>query len=213
MRALHDTARTTSRFSAYYALPTRKPFLLFVVAPALAVSAASMGFALMIYSIVDDATKAVPIFAACLTVAVVALGWIFAGWNSHNTTIRQNTNHLLFARFAHQPFSEALHRFHMRFGHDPETRVTWEMFLKLRKSACAEDKKDAAALVYILNYYDFVASGVCRGDLDKQVVRDNMRGTIEFFHDKCWPIIIEQRKRNPRTFEFLAKMRTHYREP
>lgn len=210
-RAIDDVARKTSKFKAYYALPTAKPFR-YVVIPSLAIAALALLVAISMYNLVADTSKVAPIFAACLTITVIALGWTFVGWNSHNNTIRQNTNNLLFARFAHQPFSESLHRFHMRFGHDQETRVTWEVYSKLRKSRDDDDRKAAAALAYILNYYEFIASGVVRGDLDKKVVRDNIRGNIAFYHDKCFPVIMALRRDNPRTFEFLTKIRAHYRE-
>lgn len=210
-RALDKTARQTSHFSAYYALPTAQPFL-YVVIPSLLIVAAAAIFAILIYSLSDDPSKAAPIFAACLTITVIALGWTFVGWNSHNNTVRQNTNNILFARFAHQPFSEAVHRFHMKFGHGDDPRIEWETFCEMRKSTDEEDRKAAAALAYLLNYYEFIASGVIRGDLDKKVIRDNIKGTIIFYHDKCWPVIRVLRKTNPLTFEFLSKIRAHYRE-
>ncbi len=210
-RALDEAARAASNFKAYYSLPTAKPFLSVVIPSAFIVIASSI-FALLIYSATDDPSKAAPIFAACLTITVIALGWVFVGWNSHNNTVRQNTNNLLFARFAHSPFSEAIHRFHSTFGIDKKVPISWEEFEKMRLAESEEDRRAAESLIYILNYYEFIASGVVRGDLDKKVVRDNIRGNIEFYHDKCFSIIRTARKTNPRTFEYLSKIRAHYRE-
>lgn len=211
-KALDSATKRTSFFKAYYALPTAQPFL-YVVVPSLTIALAAGIFAIIVYSAVADPSKAAPIFAACISISVIALGWTFAGWNSHNNTIRQNTNNLLFARFAHQSFSDALHRFHDQFGTDKGSLISWEKFETLRKSSAEDERKAAAALVYLLNYFEFVASGVVRGDLDKKVVSDNVRGNIEFYYDICQPVIWTVRKSNPRTFEYLSKIRTHYREP
>lgn len=210
-RALDKATKNTSNFKAYYSLPTAKPFLS-VVIPSVIIVISASAFAILIYAASDDPSKAAPIFAACLTITVIALGWVFVGWNSHNNTVRQNTNNLLFARFAHTPFSEAIHRFHLIFGSDQRVLISWESFQKLRSSKSDEERKAAESLIYLLNYYEFIASGVVRGDLDKRVVRDNIRGNIEFYHDKCSLIIRAARKTNPRTFEYLSKIRAHYRE-
>ena len=210
-RALDSAAQNTSKFKAYYSLRTARPFLSVVIPSAIIVIAAS-AFGLIIYRATDDPSKAAPIFAACLTITVIALGWVFVGWNSHNNTVRQNTNNLLFARFAHSPFSEAIHRFHATFGNDKSSVISWESFQDLRNSKSGKKRRAAEALIYILNYYEFIASGVVRGDLDKNVVRDNIRGNIEFYHDKCFLIIRAARRTNPRTFEYLSKIRAHYRE-
>lgn len=159
-----------------------------------------------------DNTRPYPLLSACVTVAVVAIGWVAAGWTSNRNTIRQNTNNMLFARFSHTAFGEAMHRFHTAFGNEVAPQVTEERLQELRSLGDEESIKTATSVTYLLNYYEFIASGVIRGDLDAEIIRDNIRGLICFYHDKCSPYIFLHNRQNPRVYENLIKIRTHYRE-
>jgi len=105
-----------------------------------------------------------------------------------------------------------MHRFHTNFGSDASV-VTPEHLNELRRSRDEDDRKAAVSVTFILNYYEFIASGVLRGDLDARIIRDNIRGVLCQYHDKCLPYIRFANARNPRVFEHLIKLRTHYREP
>lgn len=120
---------------------------------------------------------------------------------------------MLFARFSHAPFGEALNRFHGGFGYGALPRITKEKMDQLRASEIEDERKLAASVSYILNYYELLSSGVLRGDLDQNIVRDNVRGLITYYFDKCAPHIRTLNMANARTYENLIKMRTHYREP
>ena len=159
------------------------------------------------------AKEYVPLVAACGTIAVAALGWCVAGWIAHRNAVRQNTTNILFARFSQAPFGEAMHRFHATFGHDKTSLVTMENYSTLRADTDIEKVKGAAAAAYLLNYFEFISGGVLNGDLDAKVVRDNIRGVITYYYDRCEPLIRSANKSNSRTYEQLMKLRTHYREP
>ncbi len=208
---LDRLAKETGHFKAYYALPTGKPFgyILGIVATLIA---AAMFIAVFIWLESEDATKAYPLFAACAAVVVAAIGWAVAGWISHRNTVRQNTNNMLFARFSHAPFGDALNRFHAHFGYEPWRFVTTEEMARLRSSDKEEDQKVAASVAYILNYYELIAIGVINGDLDQVIIKQNVRGLIVYYHDKCGPHIRKLNKSNHRVYENLIKIRTHYRD-
>lgn len=209
-RAVDRLARETSSFKAYYALPIARPFkyVLYVVA---AMITAAFSAAAYLYLHTPATTGRAPIFTAFLAVVTAAVGWAVSGGLTHRNTIRQNTNSMLFARFSHAPFGEALHRFHTTFG--TSDVVTTDRIDGLRRSDRDEDRRSAAAVGYLLNYYEFIASGVLHGDLHPEIVRDNIRGVLCFFYDRCEPHIVNLNRANPRTFANLIKMRTHYREP
>lgn len=209
-KAVDRVARETAAFKAYYALPTGKPFG-YVVGIVALLATSAITFAVFIWLESEDATKAYPIFAACAAVAVAAIGWAVAGWISHRNTVRQNTNNMLFARFSQAPFGEAMHRFHMHFGYDLNRKVTFEEMAKLRSSAAENDKRTAASVSYLLNYFELLSIGVINGDLDQNIIRQNVRGLIIYYHDKCAPHIRTLNKQNHLTFENLIKIRTHYR--
>lgn len=205
-------ARQSSSFKAYYRLPTAKPFYL-IVTISLAISFAAALWAGFLWWHAPAGEQPSPLVAACLTVTVVAIGWSVVGWNAHRNTIRQNTNALLFARFSQAPFGEAIHRFHKQFGWADGGHVTTEILRSLNASREEESMKAAAAAIYILNYFESVASGVLHGDLDQHIVGDNIRGLVCAYFDKCAPHIMASNHKNPRTFENIIKLRTHYRDP
>lgn len=211
-RAVRDLAKSSATFKAYYALPTKKPFGYVLGVVALIVSGAVFaGVYLWLHS--TDAAKVYPLFATCAAAIVAAIGWAVAGWIGHRNSVRQHTNNMLFSRFSHSPFGEALHRFHAKFGHGLTPLVTKEIVDNLRRSSSEEDQRSAASVAYILNYYELLSSGVINGDLDRSIIEDNVKGLIVYYHDKCMPHVRSLNRSNPRVYQNLIKMRTHYREP
>lgn len=209
-KMIDKLAQDTSAFKHYYALPTKWPFA-YVLAAATAVLATAIFLGLYLYLYYRGDNKMYPLFGVCATLAVAAIGWVVAGWVSHRNLIRQNTNNMLFARFSHGPFNEALHRFNRTFADDKV--ITTDRIKALKATGKEEDLKDATSVSYLLNYYEFIASGVLHGDFDAEIVTANIRGVIKFFHDKCEPHIMNLNKENSKVFEHLIKVRTHYREP
>jgi hypothetical protein len=210
-RVVAKLARKTSAFKSYYSLPTAKPFG-YVVGMSLLIVAGAGFAAIYMWLYTTEKTRPYPLLAACATITVVAIGWAVAGWIGHRNTIRQNTNNLLFARFSQAPFGDALHRFHRQFGTALDPRVTMPMIANLRTQGDDEEKAVASAL-YLLNYYEFIAAGIIRGDFDRGIIEANIRGLIIYYYDKCEPYINEANRTNTRAFEHLRKLRTHYREP
>lgn len=210
-RAVQRLARQCSGFKAYYVMPTEKPFARVVVL-SMIVIAFSIVAGIEVFLTTRE-TPAYPIFAALLTIASVAAGWSVVGGIAHRNTVRQNTNTLLFARFSQAPFVEAMHRFHHQFKYGLQSRVTRAHLVELRDSGDDEKLKNAASVAYILNYFEFVAAGVLRGDLDQSIIEANIRGVLCYYYDKCEPYILDANGANPRIYEHLIKMRLHYREP
>lgn len=211
-RAVAELAKTTSTFKSYYALPAARPFF-YVLGVSGLVVVGAVAFAVYLWLRSANLSSKYPLLAACATLAVAAIGWAVAGGITHRNTVRQNTNNILFARFTQTPFGDAMHRFHKEFGHDIAAKVTVEKWRQLRDSGCDEESRAATSVTYLLNYFEFIASGVLRGDLDQKIVRDNIRGVVSYYHDKCWPFILSSNQQNPKVYENLIKLRTHYREP
>lgn len=210
-KAVNRLARKASAFRAYYALPTEKPFGYVLGVVTLVVVGAAIAAAYL-WLTHEEATEIYPLLSACATLAVVAVGWAVAGWISHRNTVRQNTNTLLFARFSHAPFGEAIKRFHDEFGFDLNPRITVSRFDALRVGD-EDDKRAVSSMLYILNYYEFICCGILSGDLNAKIVESNIRGIIIYYFDKCEPCIKSWNAENHRTYEHLIKVRTHYREP
>lgn len=210
-RVLNEVGRRTSVFKAYYDLRTKKPFRNVQGVTALVASFAVLA-AIYLFITRRGVTEIYPIFAACAAVTVASIGWCVAAWIAHRNAIRQNTVNLIFARFSQATFSDSMHRFHAEFGYDVKDIVSTERILNVRKRD-SDGAKASETPSYLLNYFEFIAAGVMNGDLDAKIVRDNIRGYISYYYDKCEAYIFEANTRNPRAFEFLRKLRTHYREP
>ncbi|MGN6496380.1 MAG: DUF4760 domain-containing protein [Tsuneonella sp.] len=211
-KAVDALARQSSAFKEYYRLPTQNPFWYVIGLISVVVGMALMGGA---YLWLTDRIhpEAYPLIGALVAVVIAALGWGVAGWIAHRNAVQQNTNNMLFARFSQAPFGEAMYRFNTAFGISPTPPVSSSWIKQLRDSDKEEDRRAAAAVAYLLNYFEFIASGVLRGDLDANVVRQNVKAMICHYHDKCLPYISELNRRDRTALEHLIKIRTHFREP
>lgn len=208
-RAVDKLARQTSGFRAYYHMPVARPFRTVVLVSATTIVTA-VAVAAFFYAKMPAGADTSAIVGPTLAVIVAAVGWAVSSGLTHRNTIRQSTNNLLFARFSQATFGEAMHRFFSTFQEDE--RISSERLKELKISG-EDGRKATASVSYLLNYFEFIASGVLKGDLDRTIVRDNIRGVICYYYDRCEPHIQSLNRQNPRTFEFLIKLRTHYREP
>lgn len=211
-RALDRVVRKTSTFKHYYKMPTEKPFLYIAGLAGIFVAFGIIG-ALYILIRGQGSTQHYPLLAACGTITVAALGWGVAAWIAHRNMVRQNTTNIVFTRFAQTAFGDAMHRFHKAFGHDVKDVVSTDQIRKLREKQDDESLRAAESVNYLLNYYEFIAAGVIKGDLHPAIVRRNLRGVICYYYDKCEAHILAANQRNRRSFCNLMKLRAHYREP
>jgi Domain of unknown function (DUF4760) len=209
-KAVEQLTKESSHFRAYYKLPTAKPFA-YVIATSMGLVLLAGVAAFLIYHYTSG-NPAYPIYSALMTISAVAVGWWVVGRMTHRNTIRQNTNAMVFARFQHAVFNDAMNRFHVAFGYDPNEYVSRERVVQLRDPDKPEDFAAAGSVLYLLNYFEFIASGVISGDLDAAIIRDNLRGFVVYYYDKCEPYIRHQNKLNHRAFQNLIKLRTAYRE-
>lgn len=210
-RALRKLVKKTGPFKEYYALPVRRPIRNVQIASAAMILTALLA-TFVFYLYLPPGTDETPLFTGSIAVVVASVGWAVAGWLTHRNAIRQTTNSMLFARFAQAQFGDAIQRFHRKWGFDVFPGVSEAELDALRTTGNEEDWKTATSVGYLLNYFELVANGVLQGDLDDKMVRENFRGVICFYHDKCWPLIRSSNQEDSRIFEGLIKLRTHYRD-
>lgn len=211
-RAVHNLAQRTSAFKAYYSLPLSRPFRLVIALATILVAIALVVMGYIFFAKRSNADL-YPLLAACGTIIVATVVGTVGAGIAHRNAVRQNTSTILFARFAQTAFTESLHRFHTVFGYDPKNVITREMVAAARGSKDEQRAKGGDAVVYILNYYEYLAAGVLCGDLDYDVIARNMRGILIYYYDMCEPFIRQHRTANPKAFENITKLRTHFREP
>lgn len=98
-----------------------------------------------------------------------AITAIFA--NSHERKLQDTQNILLESRLSPY-FQEQLNIRRVTFpvSSDPDTILD---FYEKNKNS-----QEAAAVRYLLNYYEFLAIGIIRGNLEESMIKDSLRGII-----------------------------------
>ena len=196
-------------------LRTSRPFLPVIIAIAIiAVACAAAAAVLLAHAYIDD-PQTYPLFSATATVmaiAVAAVGWGVAGWVSHRNGRVQHTINLLSTRFSQATFVQNAANFVDHFGPGGAPLVTRSDIDALTVSKTEAERNAARAVRYLLNYFEFIAVGVRRGDIDLGIVRENWRGVIRFYVDRCRPYIDALRDDDPRTFEHLVRLRSHFED-
>ena len=131
--------------------------------------------------------------AAILASATIALiGWL----TGHYLTIRnhrmQHTLNILLQMRQSDLFNKYRIRILDKFPDSVAiTADDIEEILEQHKlrTKCGEDSTIMDAITYTANYYEFIASGIRRGDLDKEMVRLTHRGIIINFFGKISSIL------------------------
>lgn len=209
--ALNEAVVKTSKFKAFYKLPTSRPFL-WIIALTVFLVAASVGI-IGFLAFTDRLDRnAYTLVGTCWTVSVATIGWCVSSGISHRNAVRQNTQNLILSRFAQSTHTEALHRFFNRFGNQIDPKIC-KLDLDCARSEGSEGQKAVESVIYILNYFEFLCSGVLSGDLDPGIFTRNLRGILIYHYDKCEPLIIQVNQVNPKAYESLIKVRTSYRMP
>ncbi|MCR9123027.1 MAG: DUF4760 domain-containing protein [Phyllobacteriaceae bacterium] len=73
--------------------------------------------------------------------------------------------------------------------------------------------ESARSLIELLNFYEFVALGVRKGDLDQQMLRRSVRGIMCNLVDDCRYLIGGLRVRSPLAYENLCWLCDQWRRP
>ena len=77
-----------------------------------------------------------------------------------------------------------------------------------------EDRyKTADALMFMLNYYEFLALGIRTGDLDEDLLRGTMRGLMCSMVDDARDVIFHLQKESPSIYEHLRLLYERWRDP
>lgn len=148
-------------------------------------------------------------FVAGVAVLAATVGWWATSWVSYRNSKIQHTISLTFSRMSQSLFSENVAIFHKNLGYELSPYVGADRMSELRSSSDDEDRKTAQSVVYLLNYFEFIAAAIELGDLDLNYIVKTMNGQIKFYYDKCFPLIYESRKSDPRIMEHLSRLREY----
>lgn len=108
-----------------------------------------------------------------LTALLAMCGWLFTNMINMRNSIRKHTiDTLLQSRLSstYMRYADILSRHYTDYGARRKANPA------LRESPT--DHVDEHALRYILNYFEFIAIGIRRGDLDEEMLRDSLRSIL-----------------------------------
>lgn len=135
---------------------------------------------------------------ATLGVASAICGWLIAGIINLRNSIRQHTISTL--------LQSRLSATYMKYADDLSRHYT-DYDVRRRSNPAlkemATDGVDILALRYILNYFEFIAIGVKRGDLDDDMLRDSLRSILKKNVSMSRPWIKATQIDSPNTYKNL----------
>jgi hypothetical protein len=176
----------------------KRPFRPIWASVAVVTAAAFSAVLFLLFQIDPEDPATYPLITAlvaCVAVAAASWGWAIGGWVAHRNARVQHTITIIAARFAQPMFVQQLALFNNSFGDADDTPpVTSQIIDALVATGTAADQAKVQAARYLLNYFEFIASGVRSGELDLDIVRNNLRASIIYFHNKCEPYIVDQRR-------------------
>lgn len=133
---------------------------------------------------------------------------------------KQHTIKILFDTRLSGEFRQHLER---RKRHFPEGTTVdadeYFRFLEAKRDADTSDddalaqRHSAEAVRSLLNYYEFIALGIATGDLDEDMMRRSVRGIMCNLVADMHAVVAEYRRRDPRTFEHLARLYASWKNP
>jgi hypothetical protein len=146
-------------------------------------------------------------------IAAAIIGWMVNAWISFRNRQKQHTIDLLFqSRLNNEIFSRHQSRLVAHFPPEAGARINKVDFDRLSTSSCAQDRELAAAIRYMLNYYEFIAAGVKHGDLDIGLLGETIRDNLNYTYALCRPLILEMNK-HPRYLRNLTDLYGHWQRP
>lgn len=179
--------------------PSKKPSTLlgFLLMAVVAVSLLFMGWQFLAPKGTWGTLKAEQVLTVVGVMAAVC-GWVIAGMINLRNSIRQHTISTLLQSRLSATYMQYADKLSRHYG-DYEARKRANPALREN----ATDNADILALRYILNYFEFIAIGIKRGDLDEGMLRDSLRGILLKNVSMSMPWIRAEQRQSARLYENL----------
>ncbi|MCG4261975.1 hypothetical protein K6W36_15570 [Acetobacter senegalensis] len=110
-----------------------------------------------------------------LTVFGVVSGWTVSAWVAQRNLRVQQTLTLLGGRFSNAEYSKHAQNIKECFK---GKKITPKYYEALEKSKIEKNKEIIKSSTYILNYFEFIASGAMSGELEIEIIKNILRGSM-----------------------------------
>lgn len=154
--------------------------------------------------------------------AAVAIGWLVHAHTQKNALRRQHTVNVLNSSRMSEVYQEKLEQYNQRYTQYREiSELDVKTYLDNRKGNKenkenkegvkdsgdeAEAIKSIRAAIYLLNFYEFIAVGISKGDLDDDYLYETVSYITFSLRNTSQKLILELRKDEQSVFEHLDKM-------
>lgn len=169
-----------------------------------------ISFMTMIYS-----PARIGFFAPVITVYFVCMGWWIQSMTTARNSKRSHTLNTILSTRTNEVYQRNLKGY--------TTLVPDGCFIKSElcsmhvnrdkfddkeyQSSLAFKYKDAIeSCIYMLNYFEFIAEGICSNDLDEKLIKDCFGSFFKNLDSRLCYLIVEVRKRQPTGFSFFIEI-------
>jgi hypothetical protein len=152
---------------------------------------------------------------ALYAVFTAVLGWLFAAWVQVRNSIKQHTINTMLQSRLSSSFQEKAAQIRAVFQRDLKFGSV------LAEDLAVTEKQEALeSLRYMLNYYEFIAVGIRKGDFDEELMRLSWRGIVVSLVSQTTVLIDKLRGKvesgepsNPRGYENLLWLYERWNTP
>ena len=136
-----------------------------------------------------------------LIAALVAMiGWLVTSIITTRNSVKQYTiTMLLQSRLSSEYIKHATAVNNLLIG-NKDLKIDLEFINDL------ENQDVVVSVTYILNYAEFVCSGLRCGDFDNHLLKMTLKGIFSNLYGRCEPYIIECQKTNPKCYEHFTQV-------
>lgn len=142
-----------------------------------------------------------PVWIAFGSACIALFTWLGTSWVALRNSIKQHTITTLLQMRLSATYMGYADKVSAHFL-DYDSRRKKD--LRLGETEQPTDKVDIAALRYILNYFEFLAIGVSRGDFDEDMLKSSLRSILRKNVQMSRGYIKESQSQNPHLYEHLA---------
>ena len=143
------------------------------------------------------------LLALVVSTMTIGLGWlVHAGIMARHQKVQHTLNLILQTRMSPE-FQSNVRNMRLVFAGDiPENAIKEYFDLKgTKKAKLSQDEKDNVfAAMYLANFYEFMAAGIRRGDLDEDLAYDCIGGLLISIKDRCKHLISIKRASDPSNY-------------
>jgi len=157
------------------------------------------------------------------TLAALFFGVFSFFYRSYEAESQSKQQHTLKILFDTRLSAEFRRNLELRKLHFPEGEFVdpvqfWANLHAQRDKVLSDDdakerRQSAEGLRSLLNYYEFIAMGITRGDLDEAMLKGSIRGIMCNLVNDCVHLIVDAREKNEKTYEHLALLYDKWRDP